>query len=810
MAFAAEGHTSSLHNFLPSFSSQSTEWAVGAAVADSDDEDGEQRAAESFTARERRLYEGAEALNAEAILGDVDVEVVALNSEWSGEPGSDDDSPCAGDRHATEVFEARERRLSERAEELGKACVLGDTDVPVFTEDTEWSATADTDLSRQDTDGPGQLDQHALEMFQERERRLESRAEELEKDAIIGDTDVPVFTESKEWSEVADTDLDEGPGQHTQHATDIFQERERRLNCRAEELEKDLVIGDIDVPVFTESKEWSEVADTDLDEGPGQLDQHASAMFEEREKMLSTRTEELEKEAFIGDIDVPVIAEGQEWAGEEADEDDAAEQQERHASEMYEAREKRLTRGVDELEEAMLGDADVEVIVQNAEWAGGAAVDDEDDKFEQHAAEVYEARERNLTAREVNEELVMGDVDVPVLAESKEWAGDADDDEEDAGDPDRHATEVFEVREKRLCENAEQLGKEVVLGDADVQVLKEATEWAGGVDSEDDGSPVKMDSHASEIYKARERRLSKGAEELEKEVMVGDVDVEVLPESKEWAGEVSDNEDAEQQAAEAFEHRERRLSAGAEVLEAAANQDRAPTGDPAEADTPSASAAIGDPVLGDTASVGAVAASASASGSADFHPPSRASPSVPEEQVAPQPPADEEEESEYETESEPDEEIFKKANPDRGLRQTAETKEPWRLMFDWMTATIAECLQAEGPEVKRLKALLPAEGLDASTLKPEALCDGKILCAFIVALRPDSIGKPIPNAMGRLAQVQKACKQLGVRDNDVFAPPDIMTPPPQNPNAVLRCLTSVAGIVQAVPGYSGPHLDKGH
>jgi len=122
-----------------------------------------------------------------------------------------------------------------------------------------------------------------------------------------------------------------------------------------------------------------------------------------------------------------------------------------------------------------------------------------------------------------------------------------------------------------------------------------------------------------------------------------------------------------------------------------------------------------------------------------------------------------------------------------------------------MSAVVKHCLAAEGAQAKAIQSLV-GESLDAAAPTPDLLCDGKILCAFIMALRPDLLKKPIPNAMGRLSQVQKACKQLGVRENDLFAVPDILNPPPQNPNAVLRCLTALAGKVADWEEYSGPRL----
>jgi hypothetical protein len=168
---------------------------------------------------------------------------------------------------------------------------------------------------------------------------------------------------------------------------------------------------------------------------------------------------------------------------------------------------------------------------------------------------------------------------------------------------------------------------------------------------------------------------------------------------------------------------------------------------------------------------------------------------------------EEEEESEWETEEETDDEIFKRANPDRGLRQRNQTADPWQNMFKWIVAVVKH-RQAADQVPKVLSTLVGPDDMDPATLKTESLCDGKILCALMIALQPKALGKLIPNAMGRLSQVVKACKQFGVRDSDLFGVPDIINAPPQNSNAVLRCLTALAGIVATWEEYSGPKLRK--
>mmetsp|Transcript_101464 Transcript_101464/g.185145 ORF Transcript_101464/g.185145 Transcript_101464/m.185145 type:complete len:112 (-) Transcript_101464:77-412(-) len=100
------------------------------------------------------------------------------------------------------------------------------------------------------------------------------------------------------------------------------------------------------------------------------------------------------------------------------------------------------------------------------------------------------------------------------------------------------------------------------------------------------------------------------------------------------------------------------------------------------------------------------------------------------------------------------------------------------------------------------------EKLSPVELTPEHLCDGKILCAFMNALRPALMPKPIGNPMGRLAQVCQACKKLGVRDMDCFTPSDIMSAPPQNPGAVLRCMGAIAALAESWEDWTGPKMKK--
>jgi len=518
-------------------------------------------------------------------MGDMDVPVVTEDKEWAAADEADSDDGVDNiDEHATEIFKAREKRLSVSAEEIEKELVMGDTDVPVVTEDKEWAGVDQLhgmswmDKEWADSDnGVDHIDEHATETFQARERRLTVSAEEIDKQLAMGDADVPVVAEDKEWAGADEADSDDGVDNIDEHATKTFQAREKRLSVSAEEIEKELVMGDTDVPVVTENKEWAGADDADSDDGKCNADGHASEIFQAREKRLSLSTEELQKQQVIGDMDVPVVSQSKEWEWAGAEDVDDVDQFDHHASEIYKARERRLTICTEELEKEMvIGDVDVPIVSQGKEWAGDdEATEDNVEDPDLHPSTVFEARERRLTRGvEELEKVVLGDVDVPLMSQSAEWAGDEDVDDETPDNLDKHVIEVLEERERRWTRGAEELKKECVLGDKEVPVLTAGKEWAGAADVEkdDDDELVRPDEQASQAYEARERRLTRGAEELEKGLPIGDIAVDLVAEGKEWLSEESENEEGQdemmQHAAEVFKKRERRLSAGAEIRQA--------------------------------------------------------------------------------------------------------------------------------------------------------------------------------------------------------------------------------------------------
>merc|ERR1719162_2576320 len=98
-------------------------------------------------------------------------------------------------------------------------------------------------------------------------------------------------------------------------------------------------------------------------------------------------------------------------------------------------------------------------------------------------------------------------VEVALVAEKKEWAGEGSDDEDPVEMLEQQASEAFEAREKRLT-----VGAEVVISDVAVALLAEKKEWAG--DSTGDESSGEEDNvevrelRVSVAFQAREKRLS--------------------------------------------------------------------------------------------------------------------------------------------------------------------------------------------------------------------------------------------------------------------------------------------------------------
>jgi len=561
---------------------QSGEWGCG-PDGDSDDEEHahfDRHAAETFVRRERRLTAGAEALEHAKLIGDADVEVVAQDREWRGLGDEDDEDKDQLDRHNTELFRKREKRLTAGAVALEALQMMGDADVEVVAQNREWAGIDDSD----EEDGARQRDNHETELYRRREKRLTIGADALQKGALLGDADVSVVAQDKEWGAVADTDDEEAEDVgHKLFESALFQKRERRLSDASLSVKKGVLIGDMDVAVVAQTAEWRGIEDSDEeDDGAKQRDIHETAQFRRREKRLTFGAEVLQKADLLGDADVEVVAQDTEWCGFRDDDDDEdTENLDRHATEIFRNREKRLTAGASALQAlqqgCIMGDADVEVMAQNKEWACIEDSDDEDEAQvkEHHATECFRRRERRLTvgADSVVKEGLAVHSELEVIAQNTEWSGIADEDDNNGSENlDSHATEVYRRREKRLTIGTEALRQERLLGDAEVQVVAQAQEWsgAGGLDSEDEAE----EAHASTSFRRREKRLTVGAEALKEGRVLGDKDVQVVAQPKEWnALQDSDDEDEVQQPVEhetqVSRKREKRLTAGAEALKRA-------------------------------------------------------------------------------------------------------------------------------------------------------------------------------------------------------------------------------------------------
>ena len=99
--------------------------------------------------------------------------------------------------------------------------------------------------------------------------------------------------------------------------------------------------------------------------------------------------------------------------------------------------------------------------------------------------------------------------ELPLVNEPKEWAGAEDSDEDKPIE--KHASRSFEAREKRLSMAAVSLKDDKILGDQQVEVVDQKKEWKGGDESEEEVSPDRVARRASESFQKRESRLAQGA-----------------------------------------------------------------------------------------------------------------------------------------------------------------------------------------------------------------------------------------------------------------------------------------------------------
>ncbi|CAK0817936.1 unnamed protein product, partial [Prorocentrum cordatum] len=404
----------------------------------------------------------------------------------------------------------------------------GGAGVRLLAQGDEWAAIGHHS-DEEEAENGCRSTRHAQQTFHARERRLTLGADALERHAMIGDVDVEVHAEGKEWQHGSDSGDDAAHDEQSKlrHAENTFRKRERRLTHGEQELLSGRPHGDKDVDLLPEKSEWAH-HEGDSSDGEGAQAQFNEEVHRRRERRLTRGASIREMEVTMGDADVPVVAEGTEWVGAEGHSDDEV-AHERFSEEVHRRRERRLTRGASIREmEVTMGDADVPVVAEGTEWVGAEGHSDDEVAHERFSEEVHRRRERRLTrgASIRDMEVTMGDIDVPVVAEKTEWAGcgDRGDSEEEGEDAQRrHADDTSRSRERRLTFGMEALKDEKPLGDLEVPILAHSAEWGALEGNHEEDEDDHERSH-TERSMARERRLTEGEEALKRFASAGDAD----------------------------------------------------------------------------------------------------------------------------------------------------------------------------------------------------------------------------------------------------------------------------------------------
>eukprot|EP00927_Polykrikos_kofoidii_P081853 TRINITY_DN7971_c0_g1_i1.p1 TRINITY_DN7971_c0_g1~~TRINITY_DN7971_c0_g1_i1.p1 ORF type:complete len:888 (-),score=203.57 TRINITY_DN7971_c0_g1_i1:95-2707(-) len=596
------------------------EWA-GQQNSDDDGDDWNQvqrHATDSFNARERRLSLSMDGVDRDKPLGDVEVEVVSQVKEWTGlrQDDSDDDGVLTESKVSKLVsdrFLAREVRLSMSVQAMATGAQLADVEVDLLPQSKEWSGLINAGSSEDSDDGEAEIEEvarrRAASSFEARERRLTVGSEALKVAQQMGDVDIGLVKQAKEWSgHIADSDEEGGEGQKAvleeraeRHSTERNVVRERRLTAGSDALKLCQVLGDADIAVVNQKKEWAalHVSDGESDSGDEQtveeqVEKHASMSYLAREERLSLAAEVVRRETITGDSLVEVVPQKTEWRGvvEDSDEDvgQAGMTFTKRASESFIARETRLSATAEALEQRNpIGDHEVDVVTQ-AEWKGAQDTSDDDETTaasEKQASDMYQRREKRLTVAAValKEGRQALDSEVQVVTQKTEWSvlqgvtDESDSEKDEATKAEKHARSSFEAREKRLSISGEALKIDKLIGDSEVTVVNTIREWRAPVsDSEDENGmcgfgPVTMGRRMSAGFVARERRMSVGSMILQDAKPMGDKDVVVMQQSKEWKGGVEDDSEDETTEEMGRRHsearvvaREKRLSDGAVAL----------------------------------------------------------------------------------------------------------------------------------------------------------------------------------------------------------------------------------------------------
>eukprot|EP00933_Yihiella_yeosuensis_P022059 TRINITY_DN17366_c0_g2_i1.p1 TRINITY_DN17366_c0_g2~~TRINITY_DN17366_c0_g2_i1.p1 ORF type:complete len:525 (+),score=132.25 TRINITY_DN17366_c0_g2_i1:100-1674(+) len=452
--------------------------------------------------------------------------------EWQGEPEDSDEeeegASKVADRRASQSYINREKRLSVGVEALKQENPIGDKEIEVVSQANEWGQADDSDDESNATNA-AVSEQRASQSFQKREKRLSVAVEALKEEKPLGDTEIQVKSETKEWNGAQDSDDENDAKKFEKSASEAFRAREKRLTVAAEALKQELPMGDTEVQVVSETKEWRDVQDSDdEDASPRKSFERrssavASAGFQARERRLSVQAVVLQQEKLMGDQEVPVVAQATEWSAAQAlDSDDEA--PEVSASQSYKAREKRLTIAVEALkEEKPIGDQEVQVVSQSQEWS---QADDSDEErspkktFERRASQCLNKMEKRISLAQeaLKQDLPLGDTEVPVVVAAKEWKHAEDSDNEDSKNAEKSATASFTERERRISRASVVLQKEIPLGDADVEVVRETKEWSGVPDSDNEECPVQLAKQAVASFEKRESRLSLRSQTAEEDL----------------------------------------------------------------------------------------------------------------------------------------------------------------------------------------------------------------------------------------------------------------------------------------------------
>lgn len=383
--------------------------------------------------------------------------------------------------------------------------------------------------------------------------------------------EMEVAAQHTEWCGDSDGEEEDTPS-FERVATDAHAAREKRLTVGFSAMENNVVVGDMEIPQMKcvpSTKQWEALEDGDDEAGTAnQFKQVASNAHAAREERLKCGLEALERAEMVGDTEEHVmqcVPSTKQWEALEDEDDEAgtANQFEKVASDAHAAREARLHIGLNALERGeMVGDTEEQVmqcVPSTKQWE---ALENEDEdagtasQFKKVASDAHAAREARLKSglNALEQGAMVGDSEehvVQVVPPTKEWE-ELEDEEDEAGTAKQFkkvASDAHAAREERIKCGAEALERGALVGDSEeplMQVMPTSKDWEELEDEEDEaGTDNQFKKVASDAYAAREQRINKGAEALEKGGVLGDaeiMEVRVVPKGKEWK-ELEDEED---------------------------------------------------------------------------------------------------------------------------------------------------------------------------------------------------------------------------------------------------------------------------